>query len=185
MALFIPINFKVSLFQVSPQQESQDAPGSTNVLCQGAFSEVTGLEATMAVKAVKEGGRNWGEVQLAGPTAFAPIVLKRGVTETGDLWELLDVMGRRANYAYRLQGIIEVYDQSRNTQAGGNDRPLLVWRLHNVMPIKFKGPDLSATASQVAVEELHLAHEGLELVRREAPGPNAEPQAAADQGVVQ
>jgi phage tail-like protein len=41
----------------------------------------------------------------------------------------------------------------------------MTWRLSNALPVKFKGPDLSATASQVAIEELHLVHEGLELER--------------------
>lgn len=170
MALFIPMNFKVSLFHVTPGQESEETPGGGQLVCEGAFSDVSGMEATMTVKNIKEGGRNWGEVQLAGPTTFTPIVLKRGVTATRHLWDLMDIMGRQANYAFRLQGRIEVFDQSRNTQAGGDDRPLLTWRLRNVMPTKFKGPELSATANQVAVEELHLVHEGLELDRRD-PGP--------------
>lgn len=173
MALFIPMNFKVSLFYVAPGGQSQETPGSEQILCEGAFSDVSGLEATMTVKSIKEGGRNWGEVQLAGPTAFSPVVLKRGVTETRHMWDLLDVMGRQANYSYRLQGRIEVFDQSRDTAAGGEERPLLIWRLRNVMPSKFKGPELSATASQVAVEELHLVHEGLELERRDFAAPGA------------
>jgi phage tail-like protein len=41
----------------------------------------------------------------------------------------------------------------------------MVWTLTGVLPTKFKGPDLSANASQVAIEELHLVHEGLELQR--------------------
>ena len=169
MALFIPMNFKVSLYHAGQQGGDDKKPGGEELVAEGAFSDVSGLEATMAVKTVKEGGRNWGEVQLAGPTTFAPIVLKRGVTETKHLWDLMDVVGRKASYAYRLQGRIEVFDQSRDKNAGGEPRPLLVWHLRNVMPTKFKGPDLSATAGQVAIEELHLVHEGLELERRD-PG---------------
>jgi hypothetical protein len=36
--------------------------------------------------------------------------------------------------------------------------------LVNVLPVKFKAPDLSATATQVAIEELQLAYEQLSLV---------------------
>jgi len=153
MPEFIPFRFRVSLFDVGGSQEA--------LVCRGAFSEVTGLEATMAPKVVKEGGRNWGDIQLAGPTTFSNVVLKRGVTEIDDLYTWFDITTRQANYAYRMQGLIEVFDLD-------SQEAILKWSLDNVMATKFKGPDLSSTASQVAIEELHLVHEGLSLVRRKA-----------------
>ena len=45
------------------------------------------------------------------------------------------------------------------------DNAVMVWKLTGVLPTKFKGPHLHATASQVAIEELQLVHEGLELQR--------------------
>lgn len=147
---FIAYRFHVKLFE---------REGAGPVLCQGAFSEVSGLEATMSPKALKEGGRNWGEVQLAGPTSFAPVVLKRGITALGDLFGWFDAVTRGANYALRYTGVIEVFHPARP------DAPTLRWRLARVLPTRFKGPDLSATAAQVAVEELHLVHEGLVLER--------------------
>lgn len=150
MAEFIPYRFNVFLFLDE---------GDNKLLCRGSFSEVSGLEASMTPKTYKEGGRNWGEVQLAGITTFPPIVLKRGVTELADLWHWFDATSRQANYGLRCRGRIEV------TNPDQPDRPALVWTLTNAMATKFKGPDLSSTASQVAIEELHLVHEGLELAR--------------------
>ena len=144
---FIPFRFRVTL---------SDDGGA--LLCQGAFSEVTGLEATMTPKAIKVGGNNWGEVQLSGPTSFPPIILKRGITQVADLWTWFDLTTRQANYAVRYDGFIEVLKP-------GEDSPLLRWHLYRALPTKFKGSDLSATANQVALEELHLVHEGLELER--------------------
>ena len=149
-AEFIPFRFRVALFADE---------GGSQLVCRGSFSEVTGLEASMAVKNLKEGGRNWGEVQLSGPTSFSPVVLKRGFTEVGDLWKWFDAMNRQANYALRYTGLIEVFHPSR----AFTDGPTVKWWLHQVLPTKFKGPDLSATASQVAIEELHLVHEGFTL----------------------
>jgi len=154
MAEFVPFRFQVTLF--STEQ------GEANPVCQGRFSEVTGLEASMSPKTIKEGGRNWGEIHLAGTTNFPPIVLKRGVTEINDLYDWFDVSTRQANYAYRLDGEISVFD------ADGLEDPILTWKLSNVMATKFKGPDLSSTASAVAIEELHLVHEGMVLERRQA-----------------
>jgi len=42
---------------------------------------------------------------------------------------------------------------------------LLRWKLLRAMPIKFKAGDLSAKATEVVVEELHLVHEGLSVHR--------------------
>lgn len=146
---FIPFRFRVALY---------DGEGG-RLLCRGAFSEVSGLEATMAPKTLREGGRNWGEVQLAGPTSFAPVILKRGITEVADLWNWFDVSTRQSNHALCLSGTIDVYHPQ------DPDKPLLRWRITNALPTRFKGPDLSSTASQVAIEELQLVHEGLELER--------------------
>ncbi len=147
--LFIPYRFKVSLYQ---QDNGQ-------LICGGSFSEVSGLEASMEVKTVREGGRNYGEVQLAGQTTFTTVALKRGVTDIGDLWSWFDITTQRANYGYRLSGEIDVLDPANQ------DNVLLRWKLYNCMATKFKGPDLSATAAQIAIEELELVHEGLSLER--------------------
>lgn len=153
MPEFIPFRFEVNLYDKRADQ----------VLCSGYFSEVSGLEITMEPRAIQVGGRNWGEVQRVGLTRFSPIVLRRGVTRLGDLWTWLDATTRGANYGLRLQGEIKVYDGYIN---GETFEPVLIWKLDRVLPTRFKGPDLSATANQVAIEELTLVHEGLTLERR-------------------
>lgn len=162
MSEFVPFRFKVSLFSGDRSQ----------LLCGGYFSEVTGFELTMEPKAVSEGGRNWGELQRSGRTKFAPLVLKRGVTSINDLWSWFDITTRQSNYGYRLTGEIVVLGNPSATIAAGQhgvqsvtDNPVMVWQLTNVLPTKFKGPDLNATSSQVAIEEITLVHEGLELQR--------------------
>ena len=151
---FVPFRFKVSLYRSD----------SNELLCAGSFSEVTGFELTMEPRVIKEGGLNWGEHQRSGPTKFAPIILKRGVTSVNDLWTWFDITTRQASYGYRLTGEITVLG---NPTAGQTvtDNAVMVWKLTGVLPTKFKGPDLNATASQVAIEELQLVHEGMELQR--------------------
>lgn len=151
---FIPFRFVVILY---PEGGSAAQP-----LCAGAFSEVSGFEFTLTPKTIQEGGRNWGEVQLAGNTKFAPITLKRGITSLTDLYQWFDISSRQANYALRLSGHIDVFDRSVNSE-NKSAKPALRWELTRAMAVKFKGPDLSATSSQVAVEELQLVHEGMEL----------------------
>jgi phage tail-like protein len=169
--LFIPFRFLVTLYSAdkaggaTASNTSEAGRNETgDVLCGGQFSEVTGLEVTMTPKTITEGGRNWGALQRSGPTSFSAVTLKRGLTTINDLWAWFDVTTRGANYGYRLRGEIVVLGNPRGG-AGSAPVPVLTFKLSNVLPTKFKGPDLSATANQVAIEELQLVHEGLELVR--------------------
>ena len=148
---FIPFRFEVNLYN----------PSNNELLCQGHFSEVTGLEMTMEPRAIQEGGRNWGELQRVGQTRFTPIVLKRGVTKIRDLGLWFDAVTRGQNYGYRLSGTIVV--KGSEVDKHGVALPLLTWRLQGVLPTRFKGADLSSTASQVAIEEITLVHESLTL----------------------
>lgn len=165
MEAFVPFRFAVKLFSVD---ESELGEAQRRVLCAGAFSEVSGLEVTMTPKSIREGGRNWGEVHLAGPTSFAPIVLKRGVTSNEELWQWFDLTHRQQRYDLRYAGEIDVLAPDDDS------RVLLRWQLEKVIPSKFRGASLNSTVNQVAVEELTLLHEGLTLVRPSAEEqPNA------------
>lgn len=149
MGEFVPFRFEVSLHWQG------------EILCKGYFSEVSGLEFTMEPRAIPEGGRNWGEHQRVGQTKFSPIVLKRGVTDMDDLWVWFEAVNRGANFATRVSGEIVVM----GSELDDNDepKPVLTWSLQGVLPTRFKGADLSSTASQVAIEELTLVHEGMSL----------------------
>lgn len=108
----------------------------------------------MEPKVIKVGGANYGTAQRAGPVTFATVVLKRGMTETRDLWNWFQMVSAGA-YAYRMEVEIEMRDPR-------ND-PQVKWLLRRAMPVKFKAADLNAKGNEIGIEELHLAHEGLVL----------------------
>jgi phage tail-like protein len=141
-------------FQVDFKEQmlTNETEGGEVLLCSGAFSECSGLEVTMEPKAIKEGGRNWGVAQRMGAISFGTVVLKRGLTTTADLWAWFSLVGEGA-YAQRLNVTITQFDQS--------GKGVFSWTLLKAMPIKFKAPDLNASNNEVAIEELHLVHEGL------------------------
>jgi phage tail-like protein len=141
-------------FQVDFKEQmlTNETEGGEVLLCSGAFSECSGLEATMEPKTIKEGGRNWGAAQRMGAISFSTVVLKRGLTNTDDLWAWFSLVGEGA-YAQRLNVTITMFDQS--------GKGIFSWKLLKAMPIKFKAPDLNASNNEVAIEELHLVHEGL------------------------
>ncbi len=61
--------------------------GDQAMLCGGAFSDCDGLEMTMDVKTIRQGGDNARQIRLAGPASLGQITLKRGMTEGFDLWD--------------------------------------------------------------------------------------------------
>lgn len=146
-------------FQVDFAEDSlagNSAGGDSQLsICSGAFSECTGLEATMEPKVIKEGGRNYGPAQRTGPVTFATVILKRGITTTRDLWHWFYLVNGGA-YAYRLSATITMFDLS--------GQATVAWNLEKALPIKFKSADLNAKGTEVGIEELHLAHEGLTLL---------------------
>lgn len=138
------------------------AENAVNVpLCSGAFSECVGLEATMEPKTIKEGGKNYGVNHRAGPVTFATVVLKRGMTTTRDLWKWFELVAKGA-YAYRLTATVTLFGPAATVD--GDPQPLVSWKLERAIPVKFKAADLNAKGTDVGIEELHLAHEGMTLI---------------------
>jgi phage tail-like protein len=127
--------------------------GTTLPLVEGAFAEVSGLEATMEAKTIREGGLNHQSHQRVGQVSHATVVLRRGVTRARDLWRWFDLLAS-GHYTGRLTVAIELRD--------GEGGRLMSFRLLRALPVKFKAADLNARASEVGIEEVHLVHEGLE-----------------------
>lgn len=145
---YFPFRFRVAF----KERMLGQPPGSDIDLCSGAFSECSGLEATLEPKVIKEGGRNWGAAQRAGKITFATVILKRGVTSTEDLWAWMEYVGK-GSYGHRVDAIVTMFDTA--------GKGVMSWTLENALPIKFKTADLNAKATDVAIEEIHLAHEGM------------------------
>ena len=97
--------FHVDFERVSLTTAAKKGPVA---VCSGAFSECTGLEATMEPKVIKAGGWNYGAQQRAGPVTFATVILKRGITTTRDLWKWFSQVNELGKYAFRLNVTIRV-----------------------------------------------------------------------------
>jgi len=122
----------------------------------GGFSEVSGLESNVEVTTYREGGLNRYDHKLPGPTTYANLVLTRGLTDIETLWNWYDNVTR--GIIRRKNGTILLLDPQR--------LPVAWWDFHAAYPVRWVGPQLRAAATEVAVEQLELAHEGL----RKPPG---------------
>ncbi|HWF90606.1 MAG TPA: phage tail protein, partial [Pyrinomonadaceae bacterium] len=52
-----------------------------------AFAECDGLEMTMDVKTIREGGNNGKEIRLTGGFKYGQVTMKRGMTSNFELWD--------------------------------------------------------------------------------------------------
>ena len=120
-----------------------------------SFSQVQGLTATIDVIDYRAGSDTPPGVErkLPGLNKFTNITLKRGLTRDLSLWNWINAA--MAGNVARAGVVITLLDQA--------DNPVLNWRLRNAWPCRWSGPVLDAGSSDVAIEELEIAHEGLEI----------------------
>jgi phage tail-like protein len=120
----------------------------------GGFSEASGLTTDTNIIEYREGAEQHGTTRkLPGLMKYNNIVLKRGWTKDKSLWawrkKVID------GKTQRNSGSIVLLDEARNEA--------LRWNFREGWPSKWEGPALNAKTSEVAVETLEIAHEGLEL----------------------
>lgn len=158
-------NFLVSLRRSSTAEEG--APGALdpsttgNALVDGGFQECTGLDIEMDVQDYQEGGRNDGVIRRIGRARYQPLVLKRGMFLTpagkleNSLWKWFQEAVGGQVLPRRYDGIVNVLGVGGATVA--------TWTFTRGLPAKIVGPSLNAKTGEIAIEELHIAHEGLRL----------------------
>jgi phage tail-like protein len=123
-------------------------------LCNAAFSECDGLEMSQDVKTIREGGNNGVQVRLAGPTNYGTLTLKRGLTASFDLWDWFT--RSRDDTSLTADAAVVLFAEN-----GTTERARFV--LQGCRPLKVKAPPMNAKDGMVAVEELQVAYQSLEI----------------------
>lgn len=141
---FMAFNFAVEIMRA----------GEGKPLVEAAFSDCDGLEMTMDVKTIKEGGANNRAIRVNGAVAYANLTLKRGMTENFDLWKWFEDSVADPRLRADAEVVILGPDGSERAR----------FQLSRCVPIKMKAPTLSSTAGAVAIEELQIAYETLKFV---------------------
>jgi phage tail-like protein len=155
------IKLRKSAAVESGSQSPSDSPTGA-ALGAGAFQECSGLEVEMDVQEYQEGGRNDGVIRRVGRAKYSPIVLKRGMffsdggSVNRDLWKWLQSVVAGERPVARYDGVVQVMSSGDNVVA--------TWVFDRGLPQKIRGPELNAKTGEVAIEELHIVHEGLRLV---------------------
>ena len=152
-------------FAVTLTASPAPRPASPPTLGDGYFAECSGLELEADVKEYLEGGRNDGVVRRVGRVKLSPIVLKRGmfIPDAGQpadpaLWDWITGMVTGTLPIRRYNGLIQVYSADKQREAAR-------WVFVRGLPSKVSGPALNAKTGEIAIEELHIVHEGLRLAK--------------------
>jgi phage tail-like protein len=122
----------------------------------GMFRECTGLDSETTVieqHSVDDNGRPTIR-RVPGATVWSHIVLKRGVDESLDVWKWRQTVLQEGPDNARIDGNIALIDYTGKTIA--------TWKFDQGWPVKYTGSALNASGNEVALEEVHICHEGLE-----------------------
>jgi phage tail-like protein len=120
----------------------------------GGFSEVSGLGVDVQYAEYRNGNEKFNTVRkVPNVHKMDDVTLKRGLIGSTDVFEWLKTV--RDGKADARDVSISLLDEARQAVA--------TWVLRRAQPKKWVGPTLNAKGGgDVAMEELHLVHEGIE-----------------------
>jgi phage tail-like protein len=115
------------------------------------FTECSGLVNETEIIDYRNGNEDITRRRLPGLVKYNNIVLKRGFTNSTELWDWRKkvVDGK----TQRQSGSVVLLDEAR--------QPALRWNFREGWPAKLEGPTLNAKNNEVAIETMEIVHEGL------------------------
>lgn len=120
------------------------------------FQEVTGLGMEITVAEYRNGNeKDNAPRKVTGTYKVPDVTLKRGVIGSLDLYAWLDEVRNGQQDVLRTV-TIELQDEAHKGT-------VQTWTLLNARPMKYTGPTLTGKGTDIAIEELVLACERIEL----------------------
>ncbi len=121
-----------------------------------SFSECAGLEAKIKTEKIPVGGVNAQQRVLLGKTELTDVILKRGMTDDLVFWDWVTQVWVPGKTKRRNINIL-IFNQAGET--------MQCWALKAAVPVGWKSPALKADSNTLAIEELTLAYEGLNITK--------------------
>ena len=119
------------------------------------FQDVSGLSTEVAVTEYRNGNaKENSPIKITGLSKVADVTLSRGIIGSLDLYAWLNDIRNGSQNALRTV-TIQLLDEERN--------PVQTWKLLRARIVKHTSGPLNARGSDVAIEEIVLAHERLEI----------------------
>ena len=140
-----PFNFLVDL-----GTGSTDGP-------QAGFAEVSSIGTEVAVAEYRNGNSRENSVmKITGLNKATDVTLKRGIIGSLDLYQWLNDI-RNGNQGALKNVVIQLQSEDHSAE------PVQTWKLMRARIIKHTSGPLNAKGTDVAMEELVLAYERLEM----------------------
>lgn len=123
-------------------------------IAKAGFSSATIPETSTEVVEYREGDERPTPRKLIGSNEYGDLTLETGVTDDSvELFEWWDQVQQGEVEAARRNIAVVVQDR------GGEDGAR--WEFRDAWPRQYDAPDLDASANDVAIESLEIAHEGM------------------------
>jgi len=118
------------------------------------FKSASGIKYETEIVPVREGGANDTTFQLVGATKWSNIVLKQGYTGSSALLKWREEWINGQMNRIKTGKIIQL-DTALN--------PVAKWTFVRGWPCKWELSELDASKSELSIETLEIAHEGLQF----------------------
>jgi len=123
----------------------------------GGFSDLAGMKTELHIAEYRDGNDSANFVhKYCGLHTTGDVTLKRGVVDTSDLWAWITDARTNGSSAQR-DVTITLRDEANN--------PVQVFKLYAVTPKGYTGPTLTGKSGEIAIEELVLAPETIEITQ--------------------
>ena len=117
-----------------------------------SFSECSGFGVNLKKESYLEGGVNEQQRLVVGHAEFDDVTLKKGMSNSQLFWEWMNnILNDKVKIRRNVN--ILLFNQEGSV--------IQCWTLIGAIPISWKCPGFQATGTEVAVEEMTLAYEGL------------------------
>jgi phage tail-like protein len=146
-------NFVISLLDTSSDRAlaGSVALGAVLDVALGGFNECTGLEMSLDIHEHEEGGLNGYVHRFPTRVKWGNLTLKKGIGAGTGLWDWH--YGFAEGKGKRRDGVIVLLNDLQ--------MPNNIWYFRRGLPVKYTGPTLNAQQSNVAIESVEIAHEGI------------------------
>ncbi|GAA5193551.1 phage tail protein [Rugosimonospora acidiphila] len=123
-------------------------------ITRAGFRECSGLGSNQSATEYREGtDKQLSSRKQPGLNTYSDITLSRGFTSDSKLWEWRQKAASGAVERHTIS--ISMLDEAGNAK--------ITWNLFEAWPTSWSGPSLSASSDEIAVEQITLAYERIEV----------------------
>lgn len=123
----------------------------------GGFQDISGISLDVTVTEYRTGDSKVNApIKVNTLHKVGDVTLKRGVVGADSFWKWINTLMVGKKDARGSKVTIKLMDET-------NESAVMTWVLQEARPIKYTAPSLSAKGTEIAIEELTLAYERLEV----------------------